>query len=379
MGEHLPGRQRVRGSNPRSSIWQIINEKVQRAHDPDVSCASGIRIRLSSIVFVLKLNALGKRTRNEHGPNSNSSNSNSSINNRSSLLLGKLTRICGVAVTHQPSKLSSRVRSSPDACPSNSVWGAGCPTVRAMGSAETIVVVDAPPLFTLSDKPYTIKRGSNMGRRKKNRGRTRVFIVQDSSGSMSTRRVETIDGFNEYVENLKRDAEGEILLSLTQFDTNVRSVFTNEPVAEIAPLGNSDYIPGGMTALRDAVGRSIKTAESSAGKDDKVLVVIMTDGGENSSHEYTHEAILEQIKGKREDGWEFIFLGAGEEAWDAGSSLGIDARNTINYSAVDQHDHSLAFAALRSATVKYSNSGDASFDSSIKASLETKALSELNK
>lgn len=44
-----------------------------------------------------------------------------------------------------------------------------------------------------------------------------------------------------------------------------------------------------------------------------------------------------------------------------------------------QHDHSVAFAALRSATVKYSNSGDASFDSSVKASLETKALSELNK
>ena len=216
-----------------------------------------------------------------------------------------------------------------------------------------------------------------MGRRKKNRVRTRVFIVQDNSGSMSARRAETISGFNEYVDNLKKDAEGEVLLTLTQFNTRVEPVFTNKPVQEIYPLRDEDYIPGGMTALRDAVGQSIKTAEHSSGKDDKVLVVVMTDGGENSSHEYSHDAILDQIKDKRKDGWEFIFLGAGEEAWNAGASLGIPVSHSINYSAIDAHDHSRTYAALTRSTVNFSAGSGSAIDPSVKASLESKAQGEL--
>jgi hypothetical protein len=217
-----------------------------------------------------------------------------------------------------------------------------------------------------------------MGRRKKDRVRTRVFIVQDNSGSMYSRKAETISGFNEYVENLRKEAKGEVLLSLTQFNTVVEPVFTNKSVQEIEPIDDSDYIPGGMTALRDAVGKSIKTAESSAGEKDKVLVVIMTDGGENSSHEYSHEAILNQIKEKRKDGWEFIFLGAGEEAWNAGASLGISSENTINYSGIDAHDHTTGYGALTRSTINYAAGGTAAFDSSVKASLETKAQRELS-
>lgn len=218
-----------------------------------------------------------------------------------------------------------------------------------------------------------------MGRRKKSRGRTRVFIVQDSSGSMYSRRDETISGFNEYVANLKKDAEGEVLLSLSQFDTSVNSLFTNRPVAEVEGLDEHNYVPGGMTALRDAVGRAIKTAERSAGKDDKVLVVIMTDGGENSSHEYTHEDVLNQIKSKRKDGWEFVFLGAGEEAWNAGASLGIERTHTINYSAIDAHDHSKGYAELSASTLNLTRGGTAAFDPQKKASLEAKALGEIKK
>jgi Mg-chelatase subunit ChlD len=229
-----------------------------------------------------------------------------------------------------------------------------------------------------------------MGRRKKNRVRTRVFVVQDSSGSMSSRRAETISGFNEYVGTLKKDAEGDILLSLIQFDTRVNDVFINRDLQEVYDLSDDDFVPGGMTALRDGVGRAIKTAEASSGKDDHVIFVVMTDGGENSSTEYTHTAILDQIKDKRKKGWEFVFLGAGEEAWSAGQSLGFESGKSIFYGN-DGHDHALAFRSVAKSTANYSvgavamaasgNVGatvmDFSIDAEDKALLEEKAKKEL--
>lgn len=218
-----------------------------------------------------------------------------------------------------------------------------------------------------------------MGRRKKTRNQTRVFVVQDKSGSMSFRRAETISGFNEYKETLTKDAEGEVLLSLVQFDTQVNSPFTNRKLSEVSDLTPEDYVPGGMTALYDGVGRTIKDAESSIGDDDKVLVVIMTDGAENSSREYDHEAILKRIEDKRKDGWEFVFLGAGEEAWDAGHALGIPNTHTINYGAIDANDHKTGYEVLAAATTNLTRGGNASFDSSAKSRLESKAKAELKK
>lgn len=216
-----------------------------------------------------------------------------------------------------------------------------------------------------------------MGRRKKvARSRTRVYVVQDKSGSMGVRRAETISGFNEYVDELRNNAEGEVLLSLVQFDTAIDTPYTSKPLAEVPTMTEVDFIPGGMTALRDGVGRAIADASRQVQPDDKVLVIIMTDGGENSSREYTHEAILDQIKAHREKGWEFVFLGAGEEAWNAGKMLGIADSHVINYGTADAHDHSQVYAAAATTTSNVTRGGGAAFDLRVKARLEDKAKSE---
>lgn len=222
-----------------------------------------------------------------------------------------------------------------------------------------------------------------MGRRRKTRGRTRVFIVQDKSGSMDDLRSETIGGFNEYVDELERTTDGRIDISLTQFDTSVFQKYVNRPLSETPSLTPEDYVPGGMTALYDAIAKSIRSAEVSVSSNDKVIVVIMTDGGENSSVEYNryqggHDRILRLIQGKRGDGWDFVFLGAGEEAWQAGRDLGFVgqfAPAAINYGKWDHHDHLVTYTALASSTADaHNHGGETVFDADIKRSLESKAV-----
>jgi uncharacterized protein YegL len=191
-----------------------------------------------------------------------------------------------------------------------------------------------------------------MGRRKKNDGVTRTIIsvIQDKSGSMSSRVDATISGYNEYIQTLKKEAEGEVLLTLTQFDTRFDIVYNAKPLKEVSNLHRGTYIIGGMTALYDAVGKTVKDIEKAKRKDDKVLVVIMTDGGENSSREWNHQKILDLLKDKRKDGWEFIFLGAGEEAWNTGQSLGFDSTTSINYGTIDVRDHIASYNVMASAS-----------------------------
>jgi uncharacterized protein YegL len=216
-----------------------------------------------------------------------------------------------------------------------------------------------------------------MGRRRKQpRNRTRVFVVQDKSGSMSDLRKETVSGFNEYVDQL----EGDMFLSLIQFDTGVHEVFVNRPLVDVPELTAEDFVPGGMTALRDGVGRAIKLAEDTVyGSDDKVMVVIMTDGYENSSREYTHDQILKKIEDKRGDGWEFVFLGAGEESWAASRAFGIADTHTINYGKLDAHDHGVVYGAMATSTNNMTRGAGAAFDVGVKVRLENKAKAEVKK
>jgi Mg-chelatase subunit ChlD len=86
--------------------------------------------------------------------------------------------------------------------------------------------------------------------------------------------------------------------------------------------------PGGCTALLDAVGRTIDNMINQEGK---TLVVILTDGLENSIKEYKLDQIKEKIKYRRDAGWEFIFLVANQGAWESGNSMGIAGAQTFNF------------------------------------------------
>lgn len=223
-----------------------------------------------------------------------------------------------------------------------------------------------------------------MGRRRKQSSVTRtvVGIIQDKSGSMAARWEATIDGYNEYITSLQKQDEGDVLLSLTQFDTQIKPVYSTRPLSALAQFTREDYTPGGGTALYDAVGRTIRDLEPAVRKDDKVLVVVMTDGQENSSHEWNHSGILKLLEDKRKAGWEFIFLGAGEESWAAGAALGFDHAHSINYGVVDAHDHKAGYGELIASTNSVLRGATAASylsTSAVKMNLEAKAQSHEKK
>lgn len=168
-----------------------------------------------------------------------------------------------------------------------------------------------------------------------NQNLTDITVVLDRSGSMSACQSDAEGGLNQFIEDQKK-AEGECNFTLVQFDTDYEFVHKGVPINEVS---HCQLIPRGMTALHDAVGRAInETGQRLASMPEGsrpglVIFVILTDGHENSSKEFKLDKIKEMIQAQQDQfKWKFTFLGANQDAFAAGSSMGIDTKTTANYS-----------------------------------------------
>lgn len=187
---------------------------------------------------------------------------------------------------------------------------------------------------------------------------TRVLVIQDRSGSMGSRIPQTISGYNEYIGDLANDNSDEAFLTLVQFDDRYEVKEESTPVAKVNPLDEETFVPRGMTALLDAVGRGITEFKRTLGKDDRAFVVIMTDGGENNSREWTSHQVSDLIRECEDTGhFTFIFLGAGQDSWSGGQLLGL-RRNQAAFYGAGAHNHAKAFSSLTSTTRRYRGSGE---------------------
>lgn len=149
---------------------------------------------------------------------------------------------------------------------------------------------------------------------------TDITIVLDRSGSMSAVANDTIGGFNQFLKEQQIPRGDTCLLSLMQFDTEYEYVHKAVPVANVPPLSHLTFQPRGATALNDAIGKTIAETRARV-SDDKTrcLFVIITDGEENSSREYTGEQIKQLIKTQGAlPNWDFIFIGANQDAFMTG-------------------------------------------------------------
>lgn len=168
--------------------------------------------------------------------------------------------------------------------------------------------------------------------------RTYINIVLDETGSMDSCRDSTISSYNEYI-NSQKGLEGECLVSLTTFDQgwrdnrpSVRDVYRNVPISSVSDLTRDTFVPNGGTNLYDAIGSTIKNIEADLkGENANVLVVIITDGGENSSREYNLDQIKSMVSEKEKEGWTFVYLGANQDAWQVGASFGLAKGQTMTY------------------------------------------------
>ncbi len=167
-----------------------------------------------------------------------------------------------------------------------------------------------------------------------------VAFVLDRSGSMEAVAEAVVEGYNDYLGEL-RGQGGETLYSLTTFNTSFEHVCVGEPLERAPELDQRLYRPGGMTALYDAIAHTVLETDGrlrAEGRgEEKVLVVVMTDGLENSSTDYDAHAIAELVRGYEErPNWTFVYLGAGHEsiaeAGQAAARMGYREANAMLWS-----------------------------------------------
>ena len=163
---------------------------------------------------------------------------------------------------------------------------------------------------------------------------TDITLVVDRSGSMQDIRSDAEGGVNAFIESQAKEP-GEALLTLVQFDTEYEFLHTGAPIKKVPKYS---LVPRGATALLDAVGRAInETGERIAKLDEAnrpglVVFVVMTDGLENSSREFSKSRIKEMIGHQQEKyGWQFTFLGADQDAFAEANAMGIDAAGAANF------------------------------------------------
>lgn len=166
--------------------------------------------------------------------------------------------------------------------------------------------------------------------------RTWIAVLLDRSGSMQAMKSDVEGGFNAFIDE-QRKADGECIVTLAQFDTVYEVVYAETPVSEVPAL---DLQPRGGTALLDSMGALITqtAARLAAMPEDKrpgsVIVAVMTDGRENSSREWTHKAVKELVQQQTDkDNWEFLYMGANQDAIEEGAKLGVSRYNSMTYSA----------------------------------------------
>lgn len=161
-----------------------------------------------------------------------------------------------------------------------------------------------------------------------------LVLILDKSGSMSGLEGDTIGGFNSMIQK-QRDENIDASVTTVLFDTKFNVIHDRTPLKKVENLTSKDYVAGGNTALLDAVGSTIKRIERVPdiyAKNNRVLFVIITDGQENSSREYSKSQVKKMISDKQEKyDWEFIFLGANIDAASEAESIGIKRQNAVKY------------------------------------------------
>ncbi len=161
---------------------------------------------------------------------------------------------------------------------------------------------------------------------------TEVVFVLDRSGSMSGMESDTIGGFNGLLEKQKKE-KGSAYITTVLFDQKYEILHDHLNINDVEKITEEDYYARGCTALLDAVGRTIEKMDGIVKhtKTNKVMFVIITDGYENASRQYSRRDIKGMVEARKEKGWEFIFLGANIDSFDEAESLGISRNRASNY------------------------------------------------
>ena len=194
------------------------------------------------------------------------------------------------------------------------------------------------------------------------KGLSEIVCIIDRSGSMATIRDDAIGGFNTFLAEQKK-LPGEARLTLILFDDEYIKLYDGMNIQDVPDLNETTYIPRGMTALLDAIGKTItavgerlrNTPEDE--RPEKVIVPILTDGMENDSKEYKSKDKIFKMVNHQKDvyKWEFIYLAANQDAVQEGTNYGINAKDCFNFVASGIGTRA-AYSSMNATVKSYRNS-----------------------
>ena len=202
---------------------------------------------------------------------------------------------------------------------------------------------------------------------------TEMVFILDRSGSMHGLEADTIGGFNSMIDKQKQ-VEGEALVSTVLFSNESTVIYDRVDIQKIEPMTDRQYTVHGCTALIDAIGgaihhiRNVHKYIREEDRPEHTLFVITTDGYENSSHEFTRAKIKEMIEHQQSKySWQFLFLGAGIDAYEEAASIGINNMCAMSVTATSYGTKNMYTSVTNaSKTIRSSCCTDALHDESWK-------------
>jgi uncharacterized protein YegL len=168
---------------------------------------------------------------------------------------------------------------------------------------------------------------------------THISLVVDRSGSMQRIKSDAEGAINAFIDEQKK-APGRATFTLVQFDSAVETVYEH---VDLQSVEKYTLVPRNMTALLDAWGQTMsRTGEWLASLDEdarpaNVIFVVVTDGAENASQEYTRQVVKEMTERQQNDySWQVVFLAANMDAVQVGASFGVSRGSSLTYGATAQ-------------------------------------------
>jgi hypothetical protein len=190
---------------------------------------------------------------------------------------------------------------------------------------------------------------------------TLLVLVVDRSGSMANIKSDMEGGIAQLLAD-QRALPGECHVTITQFDDQFEVVCDFLPIRDVPTY---HLVPRSRTALLDAMGRTMALVGEGLSRlkeparPTRVVFAVITDGLENASREWDRSRVMAEVKRLGdEEGWQFTFLGANQDAIHEGGSLGMSAAASLTYEP-SSAGVGEAFASVSRATARY-RSGKAS-------------------